>query len=234
MPRRTGFAGMKKTGDFFVKDFPAKFKASSDGKTFEGYASIFGNKDSYGEIVAPGAFTESIAEMKAAGTVLPALWNHNSDEPIGKYIEISEDETGLKVVGELLTDVVARAKEIAGLIGANIITGLSIGYRQLNWHDDDEGATILTKLSLREISPVTFPANDLARIQRIKTKLAHGGELTIRECEKVLRDAGFSKAEAIRFVRGGYSVYVGEGEPAGDQKAAIDVLRNWRSELQTK
>lgn len=213
------------------KDFAFEIKATKDGAEFEGYGSVFGNVDSYNEIVAQGAFADSIKDIKASGRPLPVLWNHNSDEPIGKYLDLVEDERGLKVRGQLLTGSVSRAKEIASMIEAGIISGLSIGYYVKGYTIDEETRIwTLTKLKLREISVVTFPANDEARIETVKAKLAAGGQLTQREFEKILRDVGFSKTEATRIGRSGYSGYTGERDADGDL-AALQALAEWQREL---
>lgn len=215
------------------KDFAFEIKATKNGAEFEGYGSVFGNVDSYNEIVAQGAFAESIKEIGTSGRPLPVLWNHNSDEPIGKYLDLVEDDKGLKVRGELLTSSVNRAKEIAAMIEAGIISGLSIGYYVKGYQIDEETRVwTLTKLKLREISVVTFPANDEARIETVKAKLAAGGQLTKREFEKLLRDAGFSKTEALRITRDGYSAYAGERD-AADQTALKTALAELRDALST-
>lgn len=225
---------IKRTDGIQFKDFAFDIKATKEGAEFEGYGSVFGNVDSYQEVVAAGAFTESIKEINASGRPLPVLWNHRSDEPIGKYVELAEDERGLKVRGQLLTQSVARAKEIAAMIEAGIISGLSIGYWVKGYSIDEETRIwTLTKLKLREISVVTFPANDEARIETVKAKLAGGGQLTIREFEKLMRDAGFSKTEAIRIGRAGYAGYTGERDADGS-KAVTDALAELRGALQTK
>lgn len=232
---RTGFASVKRFDGHQIKDIAGAIKASADGGTFTGYGSVFDVVDSYNEIVAPGAFAKSIADIKAGGRALPVLWNHNSSEPIGKYVELAEDDHGLKVKGELLIGAVARAKEIAELVAAGVVSGLSIGYQVVEWSKNEEtGVYTLEELKLREVSICTFPANGEARIESIKSKLAHGGHLTIRECEQLLRDAGLSKTEAIRMTRGGYSAYAGEGDPAGDEKAVIDALAEMRDAFSTK
>ncbi len=231
---RTGFAGMKRLDGLLFKDFEVKLEGSKGGAEFEGYGSVFGALDSYNELVAPGAFTKSIAEIKASGRALPVLWNHNSSEPIGKYSDLAEDAHGLKVKGELLVESVGRAKETAALIAAGVVSGLSIGYFVKDYSRDEEtGVITLKELRLREVSIVTFPANAEARIETIKAKLAGGGELSKRECEKLLRDAGFSKTEALRMLRAGYSGYSGEGDPV-QEKAVTTALQDLRAQFQIK
>jgi hypothetical protein len=80
---------------------------------------------------------------------------------------------------------------------AGAVTGLSIGYwvRESSF-DEKTGIRTLTKLDLVEVSLVTFPANDDARVEAVKFKLAHGELPNIREFEKLLREAGFSKSQA--------------------------------------
>ena len=225
--------GMKKAGErghIKLRDFDLQLKAiGADAApgTFEGYGSVYGVEDSYNEIVAPGAFTESLAELTAKGRKVPVLWAHMGSEPIGVYDEITEDEQGLFVKGRLLIDEVARAKEIHALIRANAVSGLSIGYwiRESSY-DEKTNIRTLTKLDLIEVSLVTFPANDEARVEAVKFKLANGELPTIREFEKLLRDAGFSKSEARRVVRSGYSETLGRRDAGGaTTKAAIASLR---------
>ena len=62
---------------------PFEVKAVQEDGTFEGYGSIFGNVDSYKEIVAAGAFAESLMQWKESGRLPPVLWQHRSGEPIG-------------------------------------------------------------------------------------------------------------------------------------------------------
>lgn len=182
-----------------VRDFALSVKATdvADDGTFEGYGSVFGTVDSYKEVVAPGAFAESLAELQAKGRVVPVLWQHRQDQPIGTYSEVKEDETGLFVKGQLLVGDVAQAKEAHALMKAGAVTGLSIGYwvRESSY-DEKTGIRTLTKLDLVEVSLVTFPANDDARVDAVKFKLAHGELPDIREFEKLLREAGFSKTQA--------------------------------------
>lgn len=172
-------------------------KKIKDDGTFEGYGSVFGNVDSYREVVEPGAFVGSLAKRKPRG--IKMLWQHDSSQPIGVYDDMAEDAKGLWVKGRLLIDVSPRAKEAYGLLREGALDGLSIGYRTVKAepHPDKAGVTRLTELDLREVSVVTFAANERARVETIKSIIT-GGELpTVREFEEFLRDAGgFSKSLA--------------------------------------
>lgn len=197
--------GRKHSGALKVRDFDLSVKAVGEDGTFEGYGSVFGGEpDSYGEVVAPGAFAESLAELAAKGRTVPVLWQHRSAEPIGIYDDIVEDSHGLKVKGRLLVADVAKAREAQALMKAGAVTGLSIGY----WirtasYDEKTGIRTLHKLDLEEVSVVTFPAKDDARVEAVKFKLGHGELPTEREMEKFLREVGFSKTRAAGVVAHG-------------------------------
>jgi uncharacterized protein len=194
--------GVKHTGALKVRDFDLELKAVNDDGTFNGYGSVFGVVDSYQEVVARGAFTESLSEMQAKGRPVPVLWQHRSGEPIGAWTDLKEDEKGLFGAGELLIKEVRQATEAHALMKRRVVTGLSIGYwvRESSV-DEVTGIRTLKKLDLVEISLVTFPANDDARVDAVKFKLAHGELPTDREFEKFLREAGgFSKTLAAGLV----------------------------------
>lgn len=176
---------MKKTANF-----PFEIKTISETGAFSGYASVFGNEDLWGDIVVAGAFSKSIAEKKPA-----MLWQHNSDEPIGVWVVLAEDEKGLYVEGQLLINGVARAKEAYELLVAKAISGMSIGYVPVVWEwqkkeDSRNEIRLLKEVDLWEISLVTFPANTEARVGDIKDLN------TLRDIEGFLRDAGCSRNEA--------------------------------------
>lgn len=192
-----GEFGRKHGGALKVRDFDFDVKAVGDDGTFNGYGSVFGTVDSYQEVVAPGAFTESLAELKAKGRPVPVLWQHRSSEPIGAWSALSEDDRGLFGEGRILLDAGDMERRAHAHMKAGTVTGLSIGYwvRESSY-DEKTGIRTLTKLDLIEISLVTFPANDDARVEAVKFKLAHGELPTEREFGKFLREAGFSKSRS--------------------------------------
>lgn len=218
----------RKSAALKIRDFDLSVKAVSDDGLFSGYGSVFGTVDSYREVVAPGAFTESLAEIKAKGRPVPVLWQHRSGEPIGVYSNLVEDAHGLKVEGQLIIDGVARAKEAHALMKAGAVSGLSIGYyvREDSW-DEKERVRTLKKVELVEISLVTFPANDDARIDAIKSKLAHGSLPTMPEFEQILREAGFSKSQSAVIANRGLKHLLDRsesGSKANDSNAPSPIL----------
>lgn len=203
-------------------------KAIGDDGTIEGYGSVYGVVDSYNETVEPGAFAGSLVESKRKGRSVKMLWQHDRDQPIGVWDDLAEDKKGLYAKGRLLKDVSARANEAYGLLKAGAIDGLSIGYREIETapHDDKQGVRKLLKLDLREISVVTFAANEKARVETVKSMLAEGKLPTVREFEEHLRDAGFSKALAAAIAGKATPHLRGEPEAqADDVMAFFDALR---------
>lgn len=223
----------KNAGGMHHKQFAFKADAVKDDGTFVGYGSVFGNVDSYGDVVMPGAFAKSLGSIKKGGDPLPMLWNHKSDEPIGGYTSLEEDDRGLKVSGFILINEVARAKEIFALMKARVVKGLSIGYYEVEAEQDKKsGNRLLHELDLREISPVTFPANVLAEVEGVKghiIKTLRDGNLpSLKEFEDFLREAGFSKSQAAAVANNGLSK-LSRGEPGGEKSDDLArILREFK------
>lgn len=189
-------------------------KAGADG-AFAGYASVWGVTDSYREVVAKGAFVESLAEKLAKGRKLPILWQHRSDEPIGAWDVLKEDDRGLYGEGTLWTDVAAYARIAQRGMDTGAISGLSIGYfvREDSF-DEVSRLRTLKRVDLREISVVTDPANDEARIDTIKAALAAGENITERDFGRILRERGFSRSDADAIADVGFKAWAaGAGRP---------------------
>lgn len=202
------------------KQIAFETKAVGDDGTFSGYGSVFGNIDSYREIVAPGAFKQSIKAIRQSKAPLPALWQHNPNEPIGGYDVLEEDEHGLRVEGWLMVNEIPKAREAHALLQRRVVRGLSIGYYVIeDSFNDKDNIRTLKKLDLQEISIVTFPANVDAQVNAVKARLANGETPTLREFERHLREQGFSKSVAERIAAGGYKQLM-----AGDQSEALDDL----------
>jgi HK97 family phage prohead protease len=180
---------------------PFEVKSVKADGTIEGYASVFGEIDSYRDVVVPGAFTKSLQQRyrDKGRKGVPMLDQHDSRLPVGLWpIEsVQEDSRGLHVVGQLNMRV-QKAVENHALAEQGALSGLSIGYTtELDEWDDAGQIRILREVDLWEISMVTFPAGDSARISSVKSI---SGLDTLSDCEGLLRDAGFSKSETAAFV----------------------------------
>ncbi|MCH7953732.1 MAG: HK97 family phage prohead protease, partial [Chloroflexi bacterium] len=115
-------------------DFRLEIKAVDDAGTFSGLASTFGPPaDSFGDVIAAGAFKKTLAEHKANGTNPLLLWSHDTAEPIGKWLNIKETGDGLAVTGKLTLGV-QKAKELHALLLDDAINGLSIGFTTIESH----------------------------------------------------------------------------------------------------
>ena len=123
----------------------------------EGYASVFGNRDDKGDIVAKGCFRRNL-ELKKQ---IPVLWCHDSAQPIGIVISLKEDDVGL-FCRLLLFDDIPKAKEVLS-ISEKMSLGLSIGFRTVASEHDATFSELrtVTDVVLIEISVVTIPANPL-------------------------------------------------------------------------
>lgn len=203
-----------------TKAFALDLKEVGEDGSFTGYGSMFGNADSYGEIVDPGAFAASLKAHARAKTMPLMLWQHDTERPIGIWEEMEEDNKGLRCVGRLLLGI-RQADEAHIMLKAGAIRGLSIGYRELAAEPDGANRR-LKKLDLREVSIVSFPANDKATIQSVKSILAEGDLPTVRQFEEHLRDAGFSKSLAAA-IAGKATPHL-RGEPEAQADDVLDLL----------
>jgi len=129
---------------------------------FSGYASIFGEPDQGGDIVMPGAFLPSLGAKGIGG--IRMLFQHDPKEPVGRVLNIGEDAKGLLVKGQLLLDV-PKVRALGQLISGGALNGLSIGFRTVrSTRDKRTGYRRLWQLDLWEVSIVTFPMMERARI----------------------------------------------------------------------
>ena len=208
-------------------DCGLEIKSLSDEGVVEGYASIFNNVDHVGDKVMPGAFVDSLSKARQVGRTVKMLWNHDPSQPIGVWEDLAEDGKGLRGTGRLVMEV-PKAREVHALMKAGAVGGLSIGYRTIN-SEPQGNVRLLKQVELFEISPVTFPMNDRAKISSVKAegideiveKLAAGDRLTEREFERLVKGLGLSNSQAERAVR----VHLkGQGEP---DEAADEAARFW-------
>jgi uncharacterized protein len=195
---------------------------AAEGMKFSGYGAVFGNIDSYGDLIQPGAFADSIAAARKTGNWPAMLSQHGgygmtADDmtPIGIWTEMGEDGVGLKIEGKLADTQRGRDAYTLLKMERPALNGLSIGYVAKEWtarSKPEEPRRTLKKIDLYEVSLVTFPANPQARIAQVKS----GAGLTVTDAEKALREAGFSRSEAKAILAKGFKSLglreAGEGE----------------------
>ena len=142
-------------------------QALSSHGVFAGYASLFGRRDGQGDIVMPGAFADSLRKRGSGGVRM--LFQHNPAEPVGTWLEIRETARGLYVLGRLDKNV-QRGRELFSLLESGGIDGLSIGFRTVAAKADRiVKARRLLNVDLWEISLVTFPMLDGARVSNVSS-----------------------------------------------------------------
>lgn len=179
--------------------FELDTKSLTDQGEFEGYGSTFGNTDLGGDICVSGCFAESLQKRPASKVKM--LLHHDSRRPCGAWTSITEDGRGLNVKGKLLLSTV-DGRETYEFMRAGVLDAMSIGYRTLSDEiDRSGGARKILKADLMEVSIVTFPMNERATISGVKS----ASDFTTqdwREIEASLRDAGLSRADAVKAVSG--------------------------------
>jgi HK97 family phage prohead protease len=174
------------------KDFRLRLTKGSvsDTGSFEGIASTYGGPpDLGGDIIKPGAFTQSI---KAQGNGYPLLWQHQNDAPIG-IAKVADSWQGLQVAGSLVM-ADPQAQVAHEHLKAGSIKGLSIGYLipEGKYTYDDQGARILSELRLYEISLCTFPMNERAMVTSVKG---------LADAQRVLRNASVDARHDPRLLK---------------------------------
>jgi HK97 family phage prohead protease len=179
-------------------DISFEIKEVGASGTFCGYGAVYSVIDQGDDIVMPGAFTKSLADLSIKSQMPAMLWQHRVAEPIGAYTSVKEDESGLFVEGKLALKT-QRGAEAFELMQMKAISGLSIGFIT---NDADfnakTGIRSIKSADLYEISLVTFPMNDAARVSAVKS-ISEIGDLT--SAENYLRDAGgLSRREAKTFI----------------------------------
>lgn len=219
------------------KDFSLELKAVSDAGIVEGYGSVFGGApDSYGDIIAPGAFADSLAKHRREGTMPLMFFGHKSNDlTIGNWQDMAEDGKGLWVQGQLDMDD-PFATKIHRKLKRKEMRGLSIGYETIASEEDPkrQGVRTLKAIDLWEVSVVNFPAQTRATVIAAKSrdiliKLRAGDRLTEREWETLLKGQhDFSNAEAERAVRINLK---GQGELGGTAPSAVEFAERLRTAL---
>jgi HK97 family phage prohead protease len=186
------------------KALPFEFKDADEGEpfAFSGYASAFNNIDDTAEIIAPGAFKDTLPRFLSEGIV---AWQHDWSVPIGKPLEAREEPKGLYVRARISDTT--QGRDAITLMRDGVVKKLSIGFRTtaaeklsakqvdafwsgegyLPTPDDlrraEKGARLLRRIDLYEFSPVSVPANREASITALK-HLTPADEARMREARR--------------------------------------------------
>lgn len=160
---------------------PTEFKfADAAAGSFSGYAAVFGNVDSHGDMIVPGAFKESLAERKAQGRSVPLHLMHavlgGDGLPAGVLHSLEEDDRGLRVEGKISAPTTDHGRRVIGLMNDGAFGGMSIGFSlrrngAVYGKNAGEPKRTLKNINLVEVSLVTDPSNPLAVIQEMKSRI---------------------------------------------------------------
>lgn len=173
-------------------------KMDAETGEFTCYGNVKGNVDHAFDKTMNGAYIESIKRHKMNGTMPQMFWMHKSyDLPVGVWLDMEEDEVGLKMRGRLSKTNLGSDIEVLAKDGA--LNMFSIGYEVEDERWNSDGYNELRKINITEVSWVTRACNEESVLLDIKSKVSNGELPTKRELEKVLREeCGFSKRQANR------------------------------------
>lgn len=169
MKRRAGILETKDRNlEYIDVDFEVKAINDEDPDffIFEGFASTFGNIDLVDDIVVRGAFVESLLKR-----IPVVLWQHDHWQPIGMPVEVKETEEGLFFKARLPKADTFVSGRVIPQIKIGSIRSMSIGFRIVESEVNSDGIRLLQKVDLLEVSLVTFPANEMARVSGFKASL---------------------------------------------------------------
>lgn len=166
------YSGRKgKTMNHLYKSFD--IKADEGTGTISGYFSTYDPiPDSYGDIVAPGAFTETIKAREETGHPFPLCWNHDLDQIIGKVDSIEDTEKGPLMTASFFDTPLAQEKR--EIVKSGVVYQFSFAYdiEEAGPTKLEDGTKVneLRKLNLYEVSVVPIPANQNAVMTEVKAE----------------------------------------------------------------
>lgn len=147
-------------------------ETDSEQGLFEAYANVKWHKDKAHDVTIDGAFIKSIEQCKLDGRMPKMLLQHDYKQVIGVWLDMKEDEHGLRVVGKLCLDT-QLGRETYELMKMGALDALSIGYIvNKESYDSKTGTNYLEEIDLKEISIVTFPCNTESLVDSVKQEEA--------------------------------------------------------------
>lgn len=207
-----------------------KFDSSGGEGTFTGYGAVFGNVDLGGDVIVKGAFRDTLRAWKSGQRSIKMLWQHamgmsaEDAVPIGKWLDMEEDEHGLKVKGQLIALDTDKGRRLHAALKAKQIDQMSIGYVTVDSEFDrrgDKRIRLLKKLDLLELSLVLFGMNPQTSVDSVKHDT--GKNYSPRDCERILRDAGVPRELAKAIVAKGWRGATDQRD--ADGRATVDAIK---------
>lgn len=168
-------------------------KADETGKIAGFFSTYDKEPDSYGDIIEPGAFTDTLAKRAETGHPFPLCWNHDFSEVIGACDSIEDTEKGPYVEAHFLDT--QKAQDVRKAVQSGAVWQYSFAYDVLDRRDptaEEKAAgitNVLTKVDLFEVSVVTVPANQNAVVTEVKAgrRNRKADEEVIKNCIESLK-----------------------------------------------
>lgn len=158
---------MKDNFSFQIKSFN---EIEGEQGVFEAYANVKWIKDKASDVTIDGAFTKSILKAKSSGRMPKMLLQHDFKQVVGVWLEMEEDEKGLRVKGQLALNT-QLGRETYELLKMGALDALSIGYLTIKErYDHSTGTNYLEEVDIKEISIVTFPCNEDSLVDEVKSE----------------------------------------------------------------
>lgn len=164
---------MKDNFSFQIKSFT---EVEGEQGIFEAYANVKWIKDKASDVTIDGAFTKSIAKAKASGRMPKMLLQHDFKQVVGVWLEMEEDDKGLRVKGQLALNT-QIGRETYEFLKMGALDALSIGYITMKEkYDRTTGTNYLEEVDIKEISIVTFPCNEDSLVDDVKSDNAESAQ----------------------------------------------------------
>lgn len=202
----------------------------------EGLASTFGSIDRVGDIIAKGAFTNTLTKR------MPKLLNqHDMRQVVGVIDQAVEVNEGLFIKCRM-PKANSTVMDLLPLLKMGALSDFSIGFNVIDSETTPDGNRILKEIDLWEVSIVTIPANPDAKIMRVKKLDVDDSDmidaekaesiLTKREFEQVLKDTGLFTKKAVVILASKFNEITAQGEPGAKKKGQRDSVDDGKSLLE--
>lgn len=231
---------------YSTKDLSVKLEIKEDHNDddfvfIKGIASSFGNTDRTGDIIEPGAFKKTIKLMKAGERKVAFLNQHRMDQPIGVVDSLKEVGVTVEFEGRLAREN-SIVKDMLPLLKMGALHSVSIGFNIVDSEMDNDGLRTIKEVDLWELSIVTIPANEKAKITSVKKDEAEEKVIDIhkaeaitskRDFERTLRDSGLFTRKAAEILTKRFNEddqgepekpNTKQGEPVDDIKLLLEVI----------
>lgn len=217
-----------------------ELKANMPSREVEGYASTW-DLDDVGDQILKGAFEETLRDrhempLREKGrSDIRVLWQH--EEPIGVLLEAREDDHGLWIKVKISNT--SLGNDVLQLLADGAVDRMSIGYMVPPGAAQMVGGVrVIRKVSLWEVSFVTFPANPETSVESVKCGLKsvnHGMQLQLKAVKcSVMWTEGSREAKnmAVTWSGAGLEAKAGRVQAGRNVERLKNVMEDCKSILE--